>query len=101
MHLEVPQLAGRQAIEPATRFTDRQQGTFLMDDFLHLGQKPRVDRAFFEDFFDTHADPERVTDMQDPVGCGFTKGLCDFVSISEPLIKTVDTNLQSPQCFLE
>ena len=75
MHLEVAQLASRQAIEAATRFTDRQQGTFVMDDFLNLGQKPRVDPALFEDFFDTHADPERVTDMQNPIGCGFTKGL--------------------------
>ena len=94
--LQVTQFVFRQAVQRAAG--ERLLG---LDQLLDLREEPRVDRGFLEDFLQTHADAERIADIEDALRPGLADLLDDFVAVGAAFAQAVDASLESAQRLLE
>ena len=94
--LERAQTSGRQVLELA--LLDFELG---VDDFLDLCQKPAIDSGVRVDFFERHADRERVGDVPESLGARVRQLVGDGVRVDGLEIEPVDAGLEPAQCLLQ
>jgi hypothetical protein len=68
---------------------------------VDLREEPRIDRRFFVDLLDRHAQAERVGQKQDALGARLADLLHDLFFIAAAFGEAVDAGFQAPQRLLK
>ncbi len=96
LRLQIPDFLDGQARQRASL-----EGPLAGDDLLDLRQEPRIDRRLLEDLVEAHADPERVGDVEEPLGAGLADLLDDLLAVARARREAVDAGLEAAQRLLQ